>query len=1164
MNAFNKKFLTVILFTFLIMSVSAQYVPELPKILEPSPQSKAFMRYGDYPMNGNTGLVDISVPLHEIRAGQLNVPLSMSFHASGRMANEINGILGMRWTLNCGGLVTRNMKGRPDEYESVTPLIVNPDVPPTFETLYNSCVDGYNPSDLWHTSLYDSEFDIFNYSLPNGKSGHFILKNENGTKVPMLIPFSPLKITMLKDASYYNYFRSIEIVDTDGTKYIFGGASVYNNTGYIESSTENPHPGMQGSIPTAWYLTKIISADEKDEMAFSYMHKMTTQRLFSESLHNADRLRDNSLIPSNDPIDPYWSSLSTYLYEIPLLEASGYTTKTYYTPLLTAVTFNGGSLNFSYRNTLMYSNSWVLDEIAVNGENSLLKKIKLTLSLHPKEKDIYYLNKVQILGRNGDPNGSHEAYNFDYYVPETSPTDEIISSDGSSRYRDWWGYYNNSVNEHTLISQQISILRPHSGGNEGVIRNIGYNTTREAKYSSKVLGMLKSITFPTGGQTEFVYEDNRYDFAPYYQPITNPSTLSGPGLRVKEMISKPVIGNNIYKHYKYGGYEDGRGFLNQYLKPDANSLASSLSCLEGTVMHYWNWLEYGQSYHPDQAGHRTRDYLSETYLKFDLGRAPIIYDAVSEYYEENGVLNNKTVSNYNITYPFVKDFIVNDQTEQLYFIRKFADPDNAWEKSLLTSKYYFKKVNDLFEITRSEDYGYDYVEKGFAWDMPTYRHGTVVIGYTGPNAPNNLQTKYNKEKEYHENTCSLYGYGYRRYSTGFQNPTGVIVKDYTPQGIVTSSRLNTLDPVTSLVRSETVTDSKGIVKKTEYSYAFDRTGGVYATMVSKNIIEPVVQKDFYTGSVFQQSERTTYQDWGNNIIAPSLVETNTALGGSYEPRVAFNAYDTKGNLTSFSKYLGPGIVYLYSYRSARPIAEIRNADYATVVSLLGGAPAVTAFSALVSPDKTAIDNFLQPLRDNLPQAFISSYVYRPLEGMVSQTDAKGMTTYYEYDNLQRLQAVKDHNGHFVKTYCYNYAGQVIDCNGGGGTVPSGPVQMYARIEVLNPTWSAPVDGSTTEADIYLALYSDAACTVPVFRPQPFDVNVSTTGTYFENNISSVSSWTNSYSVPANANRVLLGRYVTDSWYSYNDPWYGQMINSYNYTYRVEANGAGIYIPSATY
>jgi YD repeat-containing protein len=43
--------------------------------------------------------------------------------------------------------------------------------------------------------------------------------------------------------------------------------------------------------------------------------------------------------------------------------------------------------------------------------------------------------------------------------------------------------------------------------------------------------------------------------------------------------------------------------------------------------------------------------------------------------------------------------------------------------------------------------------------------------------------------------------------------------------------------------------------------------------------------------------------------------------------------------------------------------------------------------------------------------------------MTSATDAAGVTTYYEYDALQRLKQVKDLNGNIVRQNIYHYKGQ---------------------------------------------------------------------------------------------------------------------------------------------
>ncbi|MEJ0033221.1 MAG: hypothetical protein WDO15_24095 [Bacteroidota bacterium] len=51
---------------------------------------------------------------------------------------------------------------------------------------------------------------------------------------------------------------------------------------------------------------------------------------------------------------------------------------------------------------------------------------------------------------------------------------------------------------------------------------------------------------------------------------------------------------------------------------------------------------------------------------------------------------------------------------------------------------------------------------------------------------------------------------------------------------------------------------------------------------------------------------------------------------------------------------------------------------------------------------------------------MSTFSYRPLIGVQSQTDEKGITTYYEYDYLGRLKLVRDQFGSIVKTYGYRF------------------------------------------------------------------------------------------------------------------------------------------------
>ncbi|MBB5648945.1 hypothetical protein [Pedobacter cryoconitis] len=167
--------------------------------------------------------------------------------------------------------------------------------------------------------------------------------------------------------------------------------------------------------------------------------------------------------------------------------------------------------------------------------------------------------------------------------------------------------------------------------------------------------------------------------------------------------------------------------------------------------------------------------------------------------------------------------------------------------------------------------------------------------------------------------------------------------------------------------------------------------------------------------------KTDYKvDAVTDLVVPALTKTNT-FNNADEIRDVYYRYDNKGNVLSMGKESGLIINYIWSYNGQYPIAEIKNADYSIIESTLGKSSLETFSKS--TPDKAAVDGFLEKLKAALPNAQITSYVYNPLVGLVSQTDAKGLTTYFEYDNLQRLKHIKDQFGNIIKRYDYHYKTQ---------------------------------------------------------------------------------------------------------------------------------------------
>jgi YD repeat-containing protein len=80
---------------------------------------------------------------------------------------------------------------------------------------------------------------------------------------------------------------------------------------------------------------------------------------------------------------------------------------------------------------------------------------------------------------------------------------------------------------------------------------------------------------------------------------------------------------------------------------------------------------------------------------------------------------------------------------------------------------------------------------------------------------------------------------------------------------------------------------------------------------------------------------------------------------------------------------------------------------------------VTAISIRVDV-KSLGKAWFDDLRIHPSDSEITTYTYKPLVGMTSMTDTKGLTTYYEYDGFQRLKSIKDSDGNIVKSYDYHY------------------------------------------------------------------------------------------------------------------------------------------------
>jgi YD repeat-containing protein len=120
---------------------------------------------------------------------------------------------------------------------------------------------------------------------------------------------------------------------------------------------------------------------------------------------------------------------------------------------------------------------------------------------------------------------------------------------------------------------------------------------------------------------------------------------------------------------------------------------------------------------------------------------------------------------------------------------------------------------------------------------------------------------------------------------------------------------------------------------------------------------------------------------------------------------------------------------IWGYNQAYPVVKAENVDYATlntavssIQSDLQGYLKNNIGDLITDTQKNSWKSFNAALRStaSLSNVHITTYTYKPLVGMTSQTDPNGVTTYYEYDSFGRLKCVKDQDKNIIKIYDYHY------------------------------------------------------------------------------------------------------------------------------------------------
>ena len=942
------------LISLLIMINSYCFGQELPKIIPPSPTSSAIQKFGDYPVGHFTGVPEISIPLFSIQQGDITVPISISYHASGIKLTDKNGFLGTGWVLNAGGRISRTVIGPADEEVLMPTYIKTAEEIPGYLVYPSETYAFLRDIQLGHAN---AEFDIFSYNF-GSHSGKFVLKND-GSFTPVLFPYEPLQITKEILTARINYF---EVLDETGTKYRFG-KSLSGNDMAIESG-----PGGR----SGWMVTDIVSAnDPTNKVSFTYASRAEHRgnRFDTYTWDDDYPIGGNINYEQNWCLTPYNNGYN-YSY--------GYESYDYSTWVTSEINFKTGKIKFIL-------NGDRIEKMEIwDANNNLVRYVKFIFGDESVSRKV--LSAVQFYDKT---NKFINQYSFNYYGG--LPQEDGIGGNA----RDFWGYYNGATNNASLLPQWSV---PGWWDGQLIYYDVG-NANREPVENLMQAHSLYKITYPTGGSTEFEFESNRYLKAQNGAPA-----LAG-GLRVKKIINYDVNGvQTEVKTYKYGENESGYGKID----------------IEPTVDAF----HYTLSGHGDD-GHipgdfRRRIFQSEPIIDISPHGSPVVYPEVTEYFGDENNNTGKIVYKYEYA---TRPWLIQDYAK--YYVPFYKD----WNDGQLTDKFIYKNKGGpgapVYEMTQKVSNEYEENLRENVRGLFSYRYKILQsCGGVDPVMEEAMDAYYNGQVFKYVDYNVISGEKKLKYITQI---------DYTPSG---NSSTFTQFEYGNLVHiqptKKITTNSKGETISVEMKYPHDFVAQQpYSDMVNtKHIWSPVIeQSTFKNNTQFLQSLKTNYNYWngaswsnsGTTMILPQTIEAKR-LNNPSEVKVRYDVYDQNANVASIAKENDITYTYLWGYSKTYPVAEVIGKSYNEVVTQSG-----IDLSILDNPtNDVSLRLELNKLR-SLSGCLVTTYTYKPLIGMTSQTDPNGRTTYYEYDGFGRLSFVRDQDGNILKKYCYNYYNQVEDC-----------------------------------------------------------------------------------------------------------------------------------------
>ncbi|MCI1779549.1 MAG: RHS repeat protein [Bacteroidales bacterium] len=980
------------------------------EIKPPSAQAAQFNKYGKYNPQLYTGKISVSIPIYVYKDKDFTIPVTLDYSYNGLVANTQAGETGLGWSLGCGGYITREVKGIPDE-EMGSILLGQggmskdlygfDDIPFTSSSsfhnnLYYQCLIDNNtgpgkvPKIFYSLGpkYYEATPDIYHFSFL-GRSGSFIRDTTGKFIVFHTSTYNgdyKIEKSNKEVNGINNHLSQIIITTGDGYKYYFGSLeNNYTNKGINLYPTTDRTSVPKDETNTAkkdilsWKLIKIVAPSGRSITFDRNINKggITKVWNYRPSLWNYgyNLVCTKPVESKNSPLGEINATADPFITEsCPLSEVDCGDNE--------IITFSYASKPADKRGEYITNNG--IREI--NGTYNVLQSIEwndseadMVFTYNETGNPYPFLDSVHIKGI-GTYTMEYKGLENGYFPPNgTTATD-------------YWDYANSTseseCNSNTITVSQVSTL---SGFSESLQRK------KEPGYSASSLGLMTKISYPTKGYTNFTYEKNNYskrvskESSDNYELLLHDLSGTGPGARIKKITN---CDNN-------GVPRDS--VIYNYVNSDGSS--------SGVLLKYPRCRIQYSGVFADNCNITCKYATSGGLVSYDA--VPVEYPRVEEilsdgskniYHFSNWQTDCDTKSNFYVPMRRMETFI---GTYKDYLIMSSADSLRVC--NILSP--YESKQSQRGKLLKKETYGADNSGK---LECIVNRYNTAYP----------LSSKSDR-------ICV--GEGYLRLKLYTDDYPLVSTEDvsYYPSDSVENVTNYTYNSYGQKIK-ESRQESNGDIYSTYYTYVTDISPSSRTTveraMYEDHVIGyPVdvsvkLKKKGETAETIVSEDKYIFEKYYNSkgdedltiFYRPKKQQKRNVLTGAFYTYAEF-LYDNQGDMIEKKDANGLYSSYIWSGNGLGVAIKVANASNAQIKAISGLSNVFNSYPVGVSDIKDKANT----IKTALNKAEVSWYTYVKY-GMPSKiSDPSGKIITYTYDANDRLTGVTDSGESKTNAYTYN-------------------------------------------------------------------------------------------------------------------------------------------------